>query len=213
MSQGPDIDRFVKDPSLLVDLCREVIERLNAGNDNTEIAPMEAQLREIAKAVEKLEKSGIPVPDAWRAEKTRLAAALGIKTETLRSLRLLANGLQAVCSELSDRIGMPSTSPIPKKVGKPTPRGPAKQTSQSMMMSYLIEALTELGGAAHCNDVLRLMEGKLRGKFLPEDLEKDHTFGVKWKHNAHFARLKLANDGIMIKDSPRGYWQLSKRAK
>ena len=213
MSDSTDIDRFVKDPSLLVELCREAIEQLDAGNNDAEITSMEAQLREIAKAVEKLEKLGVPVPDALRAEKTRLAAALSIKTETLRSLRLLADGLQAVCNELADRLGRPGTSSIPKKVGTTSSRGPAKQTSQNMMMSCLVESLTELGGAAHCKDVLRLMERKLRGKFLPGDLEKDHSFGVKWKHRAHFARLQLANDGILIKNSPRGYWQLSKRVK
>jgi hypothetical protein len=73
--------------------------------------------------------------------------------------------------------------------------------------------LTELGGSAHCNDVLALMERKLQGRFFPGDLEDDDSFGVKWKHNAHWARLKLANDGVLIKDSPRGYWQLRKRLK
>ena len=45
---------------------------------------MEAQLREIARAIDKLDKLGVPVPDALRAEKTRLAAALGVSAEASR---------------------------------------------------------------------------------------------------------------------------------
>ena len=58
MSDDADIDRFVKDPSLLVELCREVIEQLDASSEESAVAEQEAQLRAIAKAVEQLEKSG-----------------------------------------------------------------------------------------------------------------------------------------------------------
>lgn len=49
MSGGQDIDRFVKDPSLLVELCREVIDELGASNDDSDVGEREAQLREIVK--------------------------------------------------------------------------------------------------------------------------------------------------------------------
>ena len=76
MSDGSEIERFVKDPGLLVELCREVIDEIDAGTDETDSAEREAQLREIAKAIERLEKVGVSVPDVLRAEKTRLAASL-----------------------------------------------------------------------------------------------------------------------------------------
>lgn len=81
MNHDEEVARYVEDPSLLVELCREVIERLDAGGDNGETATMEAQLREIARAIDKLDKQGVPVPDTLRAEKTRLAAALGVSEE------------------------------------------------------------------------------------------------------------------------------------
>ena len=88
MSQ--DIDRFVKAPSLLIDLCRDVIDRIDCGSNNADTGEKEAQLREIAKAVEKLEKMDVPVPDALRAEKTRLAADLGTQSQTEQTLQHLA---------------------------------------------------------------------------------------------------------------------------
>ena len=71
MSHPAEVERYVKDPSLLIELCREVIDRLDAGSNDDDTTAMEAQLREIARTIEKLEKMGVPVPDALRAEKTR----------------------------------------------------------------------------------------------------------------------------------------------
>jgi hypothetical protein len=84
MSDGTDIDRFVKDPTMLVELCREVIDQLDASSDDAVVAEQEAQLRAIAKAVEQLEKSGVTVPDPLRTEKTRLAASLAVHTDAKR---------------------------------------------------------------------------------------------------------------------------------
>ena len=61
-----DIDRFVIDPSLLIELCRDVIDRIDCAPGKANTSEKEAQLREIAKAVEKLEKMGVPVPDTLR---------------------------------------------------------------------------------------------------------------------------------------------------
>lgn len=197
------MERFVKDPKLLIELCRKVVEHLIPNSEHGSVAEKEAQLREISRSIERLEKIGVPIPDALRAEKTRLAAALSIQTEVSPSLNLLVEGLEALLHELKVRIG---------KGPKPNPRG-GSQTTRDALIPYLLDSLTELGGSAHCSDVLGRMERKLQGRFLQGDLEHDDTHGVKWKHNAHFARLKLANDGILIKDSPRGYWQFAKRPK
>lgn len=59
MRDGHDIDRYVKDPSLLAELCREVIDELDAANDDSDVGEREAQLREIAKTIERLEKAGV----------------------------------------------------------------------------------------------------------------------------------------------------------
>ena len=73
------IDRFIKDPSLLVELCREVIDEVAAGTGDSDVGERETQLREIAKAIERLEKAGVAVPDVLRGEKTRLAASLAVR--------------------------------------------------------------------------------------------------------------------------------------
>ena len=94
MTDGSEVDRYVKDPSLLLELCQEVIDRLDAGTETDDTAAMEAQLREIAKAIDKLDKIGVAVPDALRAEKTRLAAALGVNAEAVQVLNHLTDELE-----------------------------------------------------------------------------------------------------------------------
>jgi hypothetical protein len=213
MNSYCDIDRFIKDPSLLIELCRDVIDRIDSIPADPKTSEKQMQLREIGKAVEKLEKMGVSVPDSLRAEKIRLISSLSIKTDAIQTLANLIEGFEKILNDLKTRIGRPPIRLMTKSVGKRSPHLEKNQTPRTVIISCLLDSLNELGGSAYCNDVLALMEKKLQDKFLPGDLENDGSFGEKWKHNAHWARLKLANDDILIKDSPRGYWQLSKRAK
>jgi hypothetical protein len=89
---GPDeqIERLVRDPSLLIRLCRDVIEQLEAQADSAEVSEKTAQLREISRTVERLEKAGVPVPDTVRSEKLRLASLLGVKADATQALAQLA---------------------------------------------------------------------------------------------------------------------------
>jgi hypothetical protein len=105
MNDDFGIDRFAKDPGLLVELYREVIELIDCETGSEKSVTMEAQLREIAKTVERLQKIGVAVPDGLRAEKIRLAAALGIKKESFLTLNLLREGLEKVLKDLNTRLG------------------------------------------------------------------------------------------------------------
>ena len=208
MSHGADIERYVKNPSLLVELCREVIETLESKAKHSEKSSMEIQLRAVAQAIQMLDKQGVPVPDTLRAEKTRLAAAVEISADFSQDLTLILNGLNVILSKYT-RVTSKKKSQLTKTKDYTKRASAGEQTPQSELIPYLLESLTELGGSAKCNDVLALMEHKLSGQFLAGDLEPDSGFKIKWRHNAHWARLKLANDGILKKDSPRGIWQFS----
>ena len=50
------IDHYIKDPDLLIELCRNVIDGVDGTPPNSNTSEKEAQLREIARAVEHLEK-------------------------------------------------------------------------------------------------------------------------------------------------------------
>jgi len=207
MSNDIDIDRFVKDPSLLIELCHEVIDRLDSGPEDPKTREKEAQLREIAKAVEKLEKMGVAVPDALRAEKTRLAAQLGTQAQAGQALQQFADELYAITKDLNARLGRSSDQPSAKKPRLKRSRSP--KTDKDVLREYIIQALKRLGGRAKVSNVIEDMGRQLDGKLLPGDLEwRESTGEYAWQNNAKWERYKMTQDGTLRSDSPRGFWEL-----
>lgn len=206
MSNRADIDRFVKDPSLLIELCREVIEQIDNGPDDPKAGEKEAQLREIAKAVEKLEKMGVAVPDALRAEKTRLAAEFGIQTEAFQALKTLAEELGKIVKDVKARLSRGPSDPK-KSRGK---RSRSPKTDKRVLRKHIIKALKKFGGRVKVADVIEEMGRQLEGKLLPGDFEwRESTRDYAWQNNAKWERYSMTKDGTLRSDSQRGYWELS----
>jgi len=209
MSHSEDVESYVKEPGLLVELCREVIERLlDAWSANGETVAMEAQLKEIARAIDKLDKQGVQVPEGLRAEKTRLAATLGVNTDATQTLNNLVGELEELLNDLKDRLGRtPGTASTKKHLAK---QSKSPKTDKTILRQLIIEALRHLGGSAHKNDVLKYMEEKLHGNLLPGDMEwRETTKDLAWQNNACWERNAMKNDGILKANSPRGFWELS----
>lgn len=212
MNEKPDIDRFVKEPSFLIALCREVVYRIDSGAAGTKAAEKEVQLREIAKAIEKLEKKGVSVPDALRAEKTRLAVDLGTKAQTEQHLRQLAEGLGNVVKKLNDRLRLGNVQAGAKKTKRKRSRSP--KTDKKVVRKNIIRALRRLGGRGRVAEVIEQMGRQLDGKLLPGDLEwRESTNEFAWQNNAKWERYNMTQDGTLRSDSPRGYWELGEGQK
>lgn len=207
MSNDINIDRFVKDPSLLIELCREVVDCIDSGSDDPKSGEKEAQLLEIAKAVKKLEKMGVPVPDALRGEKTRLAAELGTKTKAAQALSHMADELDAIIKDLNARLGRGSDQSAPKKLRVKRSRSP--RTDKKVLRKNIIKALRTLGGRAKVAEVIKEMGRQLEGKLLSGDIDwRESTNEYAWQNNAKWERYKMTQDGTLRSDSPRGFWEL-----
>jgi hypothetical protein len=150
---------------------------------------------------------GIPVPDALRGEKTRLAAGLGIQAQAEQALQHLADELAAILKDLNTRFGRGSDPPTTKK-----PRGKrsrTQKTDKKVLRKHIIQALKKLGGRARVSDVIEEMGRQLEGKLLPGDMEwRESTGEYAWQNNAKWERYKMTQDGTLRSDSPRGYWEL-----
>jgi hypothetical protein len=208
MNIESDVARFVKEPSLLIDLCREVIDRLNVITDDTETTEREAQLREISRSIERLEKQGIAIPEPLRAEKTRLASLLGMKADTTQPLHLLADAFEAILKDLKEMLGRSRNSIGSKKLRGKHSRTP--KTDKKALRMHIIRALKKLGGKAHVSDIIKEIGRQLNGKLLPGDLEwRESTNEYAWQNNAKWERFSMTQDGVLRSDSPRGYWELN----
>ena len=203
-----DIDRFVKDPVLLANLCREVIEQLDIDSDNADFGEQEAQLREISWAIERLEKAGVAIPDPLRAEKTRLAVVVGIKAEVFQALDQLASEFEEILQDLKARLGRNGNpSGLRKAREKVVNSG---RIRRDVLREHIILALRNLGGRAQKADVLEEMEKLLKGKLLPDDLIWSESRNCcSWEESTRKERSAMVTEGILCKDSPVGIWELS----
>lgn len=204
-----DIDHFVKNPSLLVELCLEVIVQLHANSE--EVSEQEAQLRAIAKAIQQLEKSGVAVSEPLRAEKTRLAATLAVHSEAKQALALLADEFQKILKDLRERLGQNATAWGAKLGGK---RSKLSTTPKAILREHILQALKKLGGRARASEVIKEMARQLDGKLLPGDtVWRDATKESAWQNNAKWERFHMTEDGALRRNSPRGIWELGEEQK
>ena len=208
MNEETDINRFVKDPNLLVDLCQKVINQIDNSPEDPKDGEKEAQLREISRSIERLEKAGVAIPDALRAEKTRLAADLSIKAGASMALNLLTDEMEKILNELKGRLNRGARSPgLRKTRGK---RSNLPKTSRKVLREEIIRALKTLGGRARSVDVIAQVGQQLKGKLLPGDMEwRKSANAYAWQHNVHWERYRMTKEGLLRKDSERGYWELN----
>lgn len=209
MSEDSTIDRFVKDPSLLVELCRDVIDRLDSYTEATDIVEQQTQLREIAKTIERLEKAGVSVPDVLRAEKTRLAASLSIHADARQALTHLADEFGDILKDLRSQLGLDQVSHVERTEKKARNRSKLPRTDPPVLRDHIVRALRTLGGKARAAEVVENMGRQLDGTLLPGDLEwRDSTREYAWQNNAKWERYRMVQDGTLRNDSPRGIWEL-----
>jgi len=208
MTKHHDITEYVKDPALLADVCRQVIESLDSAGEDDDMREKEAQLREIAKSIERLEKASVAVPDGLRGEKTRLASELAIKSEGLAALNRFADELEDVLQDLKAKIGRDGSPADGKKPRRKRSRAP--KTDKQVLREQIIQALKKLGGNARAADVIEEIGKQLEGKLLPGDLEwREATNEYAWQNNTKWERYQMIKDGLLRSGSPRGHWQLS----
>lgn len=208
MSVTPDITPYLKDPGLLLKLCREVIKHLDSSIEKPDLRENEAQLREITRAIERLEKADVAVPDALRSEKTRLVAVTSVSNKTSLVLNQLLDEFENIANELKERLGRSSSLNNENKPKRKHSRSPI--TDSKMLQEHIIKALKKLGGSAPINDVIEEMEKMLDGKFLPRDLEwRNATNEPVWQNNTRWERQRMKKQGILKSNSHRGIWELS----
>jgi hypothetical protein len=88
------------------------------------------------------------------------------------------------------------------------PRG--MSTPQSAYRQPILQALIEMGGSGHMSEVLVRVEQLMRGKLKELDYEPLPSDGtLRWSKSAQWTRNKMAREGLLKEDSPRGIWEIS----
>jgi hypothetical protein len=206
MNHEGEIDRYVDDPCLLVALCRDVFDRLGVKASSESMAEGAAQLREIALAIDKLDKQDVPVPAALRSEKIRLAAELDHNSKRLAALKMLADELHNITHNLKSRhIKSTERAQIGEHRRK---RSNTLKTSRPVLRILIIEALNELGGSAHKRDVYKRIAKNHEGRFLPGDFDYlPDGKRISWQNYCDWEATLMRKEELLRSDSPRGIWE------
>ncbi|HET7571788.1 MAG TPA: winged helix-turn-helix domain-containing protein [Gaiellaceae bacterium] len=77
----------------------------------------------------------------------------------------------------------------------------------------ILEILDSHGGRAPTREVIDELGERLRDELLPADHEQLASGDIRWRNRAQFVRLKLIERGDMVKDSPRGLWELTDQGR
>lgn len=77
----------------------------------------------------------------------------------------------------------------------------------------LLEVLAERGGRAPTREVIDALEERISDRLTELDRTKNAAGQPRWRNRAQFARLHLVERGDMVKDSPRGVWEISEQGR
>lgn len=73
----------------------------------------------------------------------------------------------------------------------------------------MLRYLAKVGGRAPAIEVVEAVGTDLAQRLTPTDRGTLGSGDVRWKSRTQFVRLKLIREGAMVKESPRGVWEIT----
>ena len=162
--------------------------------------------------------------DVFEALKQHAEPFVDTPNTVLRRLLNLGRTAGPAGEELEDDSAEPepqATSPEAQRSGRRRRRKsvrPARAKRGSILheSAYelpMLEILDEHGGRAATREVIEELGTRLNGQLTEADGEVLSSGDVRWRNRAQFVRLRLVERGDMVKDSPRGIWELSDQGR
>jgi hypothetical protein len=77
----------------------------------------------------------------------------------------------------------------------------------------MLEIISEHGGRAAAREVLDELGTRLDGQLTEVDRQTLGSGDVRWRNRAQFVRLRLVEQGDMVRNSPRGIWEITEQGR
>lgn len=77
----------------------------------------------------------------------------------------------------------------------------------------ILSILDAHGGRAPTREVLEELGSHLANQLMPADHETLASGDIRWRNRAQFVRLRLIEQGDMVKGSPRGLWEIADQGR
>ncbi|MDP9224526.1 MAG: hypothetical protein M3P18_11865 [Actinomycetota bacterium] len=122
-----------------------------------------------------------------------------------------------------DRLDDPAKPPAPIEVarGRRARRGKGKSKSagtrapagsllpESEYVEPILQVIAANGGRAPAREVIEAVGAIISDRLTPLDKEKMRSGGVRWHNRVQFTRLRMLDQGLLKRGSPRGLWEIS----
>lgn len=158
--------------------------------------------------------------EVFEALKTHAEPFIDTPNTVLRRLLDLgetANDRLGLAEELKpERGGEGSRSRQRRRKTKRTRQPRAKTGTILAESEYeipMLEVIVEHGGRAPAREVLDELETRLGSRLTDVDKQELASGNVRWRNRAQFVRLRLVERGDMVKDSPRGVWEVTEQGR
>src|SRR5512139_2396045 len=105
MENTMDSERFLESPELLLNLCRDIVQKLDEKRDDSWREEKEKQFTEVSRTIERLEKSETAIPEELQSLKTGLLAELSVIVKSNVALERLLEGFDDIIKDIRKRCG------------------------------------------------------------------------------------------------------------
>lgn len=113
----------------------------------------------------------------------------------------------------SARSSSADEAPVSRSPGSPKSKdraSPNEILPEHEYVAPLLQVLAGRGGSAPAREVIAEVGRRLDSRLMPMDKEYLASGGIRWQNRVQFVRLRLVEEGLMEKKSPRGVWALTK---
>ncbi len=135
-----------------------------------------------------------------------------------KSMKEFMDRVDSMRQEWAALVG--PTASIQKTPSKPTSPGrrtspdrlrPGLRTSLEDFYRPILTATVELGGKARAAEVVERVGAMLRNTLTEADLKPlpSNPAVTRWHNGAHWARLKMVEQGLLRRDAPYGIWEIT----
>ncbi len=89
------------------------------------------------------------------------------------------------------------------------------RTPEAAFFRPILQALSDLGGAAKRCDVFDVLEPAMRDVLKPIDYQilSSEAEQVRWQNSAQWARNLMVKEGLLQADSPAGIWEMTEKGR
>jgi restriction system protein len=202
---------------ILIEEIEEALRRMHAAGASA----LETRYYDRAQAVIEHARQMMEVREKVSSLKSKwkdIEAAFNTDPDALRKTRLTATVQSQRSMDTAPAKRRPSVNQaLPPTTGRLIAGRIRKglRTPEAAFFRPILQALSDLGGAAKRSDVFKVLEPSMRDVLQPIDYQtlSSETEQVRWQNSAQWARNLMVKEGLLQPDSPVGIWEMTEKGR